>query len=435
MFRPLIFSGVLALNSWGEPPASSDRPPAVQGHFYSSSSEELSLLVARYLKEAKTTPLEGLTALLVPHAGLEFSGAAAAKAYKGVPAKGRFDSVLIVGTGHHKAVAGAAIYPGAYAAGGFKVPYDAELAKALTEVSPLIVLDGSAHEREHSVEVQIPFLAKRLGAVKTVAMVMNTQDLEVTRAVGRAIAAVLRGRRTLLVASSDLSHYPSGAVADTVDRTTLEALSLLDPAYFWLTNRLLLNRGLPDLTVSYCGEGAVTAVMTAARELGANRARLLKRFNSGDVVSERDYRHVVGYAVLAFIKEPKNDLPRLAQANSVEQRELLSLARRSIESALRGEGAKPLELARNPRFNLPAAVTVTLLDKRGEVRGRSGSSQPEESLAEAVAKHAAASALREPNVKPLTFAELAETRISISRPSAANSSVFSAESFEEPRGP
>lgn len=402
--------------------APEERPPAVSGHFYPSKPQELAAMVDRFLEESRKPPQEGLTALLVPHAALEYSGSASAKAFS-LAAKGRFDSVVLVGTGHHKAVAGAAIYPGVYAAGEFRLPYDSELAEKLARASPLIQLDAPAHEGEHSAEVHIPFLARRLGAIKSVVMVMNTQDLEVSREVGMVLARVLQGRRTLLVVSSDLSHYPSGKLADDVDRTTLEALSLLDPAYFWLTNRLLLNRGLPDLTVSYCGEGAVTAVMTAARELGANRARLLARYNSGDVVSERDYHHVVGYAAMALIKEPGKMPPSLGPLTSGEKKELLAVARRVISAALHGETLPAPVLSARPRLNLPAAVRVALRDKSGRPRGASGGESPEESLVEAVAKHAVL-ALREAAAKPLTLKDLPGTRIEVTRPSPSGNHVF-----------
>lgn len=394
--------------------ASSPRPPAMQGRFYPSAPAELSALVSELLTQARPSQLAGeLVALLVPHAGLEFSGSTAAKAYK-LLAKGRFDSVLIVGAGHRKLIDGAALYPGAYAAGPFVTSYDDELGRALVAASPLITIDAAAHESEHSIEVQIPFLVKRLGPVKTAALVMNSQDPETVSAVGLAIARVVRGKKVLLIASSDLSHYPSGAVADIVDRTTLEALATLDLGTFWLTNRLLLNRGLADLEVSYCGEGAVAAVMTAARELGATRTRVLGRLNSGDVVSERDYHHVVGYAAAAFIKYPRAQSPLAPALSSAEKKELLAMARGAIADTLRGKGAAPPDLSDNPRYNLPAALYVTLKDKAGEVRGCIGNPHPRESLAEAVADNAVSSAMRDSRFSPLTLEEMGEVRLEIS---------------------
>ncbi|MDE2238017.1 MAG: AmmeMemoRadiSam system protein B, partial [Elusimicrobia bacterium] len=262
------------------------RIPAVAGRFYPSNPRSLGALVSRELAAAPVVvlpPKARIVALLVPHAGLAYSGRIAARAFK-LLRRGRFDHVVIVGTCHYKELAGAALYPGDYGVPGAYLPFDSALAAALMKATPLIREDAAAHRKEHSIEVEVPFLRRMLGGVPTTALVMNTEDLDTARAVGLALARVCRNRRVLLVASSDLSHYPSGGVADAVDATTLAALSSLDPAYFWLTNRFLMSRAIPDLAVTYCGEGAVTAVLTAARELGANRLRVLGRINSGDVV-------------------------------------------------------------------------------------------------------------------------------------------------------
>ena len=389
------------------------RPPAVAGRFYPASDLALAKEIARCLKGPAPREKGAVVALMVPHAAIEFSGAAAGKAYL-LLKKGAFDAVIVIGTGHHKAVEGAAIYPGRYAAAKTVLPYDSALASALMKASPFITVDAKAHDEEHSIEVQVPFIAKALGNVPLVGLVMNSQDLEVARAVGSALAQVAKGKRILLVASSDLSHYPSGAVADIVDKTTLSALETMDSAFFWLTNRLLANRGLPDLSVSYCGEGAVTAVMTAAKALGATRASVLARLNSGDVVSEREYNHVVGYAAVSFLNGgPAPADPR--RLDRAEKQELLRLARKSIEDYLATGKAAAAALSADPKYNLPGAVFVTLKDAQGALRGCVGSVVAQESLLESVARNAVAGAVSDSRFTPLTLSELKGVRIEISQ--------------------
>ncbi|MBI3551822.1 MAG: AmmeMemoRadiSam system protein B [Elusimicrobia bacterium] len=393
--------------------AAAVRLPSVAGRFYPLSAKALEALVESLLKAAPNEKVPGeIVAVLVPHAGLEYSGATAARAYK-LLAPGHWDTVVVLGTGHYKELEGAAIYPGAYATPEGSLEYDAALAGALVKTTSLIKLDARAHDKEHSIEVQVPFLRYRLGSVKIVGMVMNTQDLESARIIGRALASAIKGKRVLLVASSDQSHYPSGPLSDIVDRTTLEALKTLDPAYFWLTNRLLMNRGLESLAVTYCGEGAVTAVMTAARELGATQARVLSHINSGDVVSERDYHHVVGYAAVVFLKGVSAAVP--AALDGSEKKELLVLARRSIEGYLASGKMPAVALSKDPRLNLPAAVFVTLEKASGELRGCIGSLQAQESLVESVAHNAVASAVSDSRFKPVQAAELPGLRIEVSR--------------------
>ena len=391
-----------------------ERKPSSAGQFYPTKAKDIGAAADKLLAAAKGPPAEGeIVALLVPHAGWEFSGAAAAKAYAAL-GPGRWDSVIIVGTAHTRDVAGAALYPGAYATPEGALAFDEKLAAALEAASPLIRPDAAAHEKEHSIEVQLPFLRKRLGAVKLVALIMNAQDLETARAVGSAIASAARGKRVLLVASSDLSHYPEGGTADLVDQTTLAALASMDPAYFWLTNRLMLDRSLPHLDVSYCGEGAVTAVMTAAGELGADRFSLLSRYNSGDVVSERDYRHVVGYASGLFLRTKEAPALLTLRAQPGLRQRLLQIARHSIEDLLSGAKVEPIALSSMTALNLPAAVFVTINGPDGALRGCVGQTRPEETLAEAVAHMAQASATQDARFAALKAEELAQVRLEIS---------------------
>jgi hypothetical protein len=151
--------------------------------------------------------------------------------------------------------------------------------------------DPGVHRDEHSLEMQMPFLQRLLPGLRIVPLMMGTQSREEVEALGQALAKALAGRRALLVASSDLSHYQPAVVANRADATVVDAVSRFD-------ERALLERLERHHNVA-CGGGPVVAVMKAARALGADRATVLKYGDSGDV-GEHDKSHVVGYLSAAL---------------------------------------------------------------------------------------------------------------------------------------
>lgn len=410
-------TGLFLLWLVGAPAAGAlERPPAVAGRFYTAEPGALREQIDRLLDGAKPAKPKGkVLALLVPHAGLEFSGEAAAYAYKAIEPS-EVETILLVGSAHYLAVDGAALYPGAYSTPIGGLPYDEKLAERLLAASKRIRARPEAHEREHSIEVNVPFLVRRFPKAKLVAMVMNAEDLETALEVGGAIAKAVKGRKVLVAASTDLSHYPPGGVADRVDATTLHALGSLDPAFFYSVNRFWMDRSLPNLRCTYCGEGAVTAVLAAAKALGAGRAELLRRYHSGDAIPERGGREVVGYAAVAFVQgRPDRTAYGLSEA---DRKALLREARGGIERALAGAPPANAELSANPAFNLPAAVFVTLEvpgpDGGKLLRGCIGSTEPRGTLLEAVRNYALQAAFHDSRFKPIDAAELPSVRLEVS---------------------
>ena len=151
-----------------------------------------------------------------------------------------------------------------------------------------------AQAREHSVEVQVPFIQTLFPAARIVPVVIGMPDPAMCARFGRALAKVLKDKRALIVASSDLSHYPGYDDARSVDRQTLEAIARLDPAQFTERVSSLMGRGIRNLDTVACGEAPILAVMTAAKALGATHGVVVSYANSGDVVAE-DRSRVVGY--------------------------------------------------------------------------------------------------------------------------------------------
>lgn len=240
-------------------------------------------------------------ALVSPHAGYVYSGQVAAEAFKQAVG-GDYDAVIILGTNHTDPLGhGVGVWvDGAFSTPLGDVPVDAGLARALLESSPRISAQRGPHLREHSIEVQLPFLQRVLPGQAFVPAVVCDTSLETCQALADALLDVLADRKPLIVASSDLSHYPAYDDAVRVDRACLEAVVSLDPQALEAAVDKAMRLGVPDLHTCMCGEGPVKAVMLYARAVGA-QADLVKYANSGDVPLGEKGR-VVGYAAVRFAR-------------------------------------------------------------------------------------------------------------------------------------
>jgi AmmeMemoRadiSam system protein B len=263
---------------------------AVAGSWYPRTPEALTEALDRDLRQAGVAPGGEVRAIIAPHAGLMYSGPVAAHAYRAAAA-GTYEVVVLVGPSHFAGFDGVALW----AEGRFETPLgaltiDAACARALAEVSPLIVRRTDVHGREHSLEMQLPFLRHLLPQVPIVPLLMGFQTPETILALGDALAGALQGRRALLVASSDLSHYQSAATAWRLDSVVLDAIVRFEP--------LELLDELEREPTHACGGGPMVSVMLAARQLGADEAMVLKYGDSGDVSGDKSA--VVGYVAAAL---------------------------------------------------------------------------------------------------------------------------------------
>ena len=269
------------------------RPSAVAGSWYPGSAAALTRAVDEYLSragDAAAAHLERLVALVAPHAGLTYSGSVAACAYRLLPLH-VFDVVVLVGPSHFVAFDGVAIYP----KGGFRTPLGTALiaedcAADIVAATPIVREHSAAHAREHSLEMQLPFVQHLAPNVPIVPLVMGLQTAATARALGDALAAALRNRRALLVASTDLSHYQDVATAARLDHVVVDHVSRFDADG--------LQRALDRNPNHACGGGPTVAVMRAARALGARDALVLKYADSGDVSGDKS--SVVGYMAAAL---------------------------------------------------------------------------------------------------------------------------------------
>ncbi len=271
------------------------RPAAVAGSWYPGNPGALARDLDEYLAAASAPPAGRVQAIIAPHAGLMFSGPVGAYSYKAASA-GAYDVAVLVGPSHFVAFDGVALWPD----GAFETPLgqariDTAGASAIAAAAVVHTLP-SAHTREHSLEMQLPFLRRVLPEVPIVPLLMGYQTRETIVALASALATTFRGRRALLIASTDLSHYFEADAAGRLDAEVQSCVAAFD------ADRLFERfESYPEHERGRyvaCGGGPLLAVMLAARELGATEARVLKYAHSGEISG--DYSGVVGYLAAAI---------------------------------------------------------------------------------------------------------------------------------------
>ena len=388
------------------------REPAVAGAFYPDNPEVLSRDVKRYLENAKKEKLEGeIVALISPHAGYMYSGQVAAYAYKLIEGK-VFDSVVVVAPSHRALFKGASLYD----RGGFRtplgiVPVDLELSKKMMDRRKEIQFLPEAHSQEHSLEVQIPFLQVVLKSFKLVPIVMEPYwSRETCQYLASAIAEAVGGKKVLLIASSDLSHFHSYDEAVKFDKIVLNHINRFDPEG--------LNRDLKNGSCEACGGGPILSVMLAAKALGANRGKVLKYLNSGDVTGDRS--RVVGYGAGVFYKttggeEKMKDEKKVGVdlgLNQEEKKTLHHIVRTVVENKARGKAVPEFKIESSIlKENRGAFVTI---HKKGQLRGCIGYIEGHGPLHKTIEDMAEAAAFRDPRFSPVRESELPELEFEIS---------------------
>jgi len=260
------------------------RPPAVSGRFYPSDEKKLALEIEKYTSSANKKSFA--RGCVVPHAGYLYSGHVAGAVYSGIEIPAR---CILLGPRHFPGGEAMAII----SEGSWRTPFgdaqiDSELAAELKRACPLLREDRMAHEREHSLEVQIPFLQQLAANLRFVPVVLATQRYQDLETLGHAVARVIAAHTepVLLIASTDMNHYESDAITRTKDHKAIDRILALDP------------RGLYDVVrsegITMCGYAATAAMLIAMRDLGAKDAELIRYATSGDITG--DWDQVVGYA-------------------------------------------------------------------------------------------------------------------------------------------
>jgi MEMO1 family protein len=395
------------------------RPPAVAGTFYPSDSLQLTQMVASHLSAANGEPeIDGdLIALIVPHAGLVYSGPVAAYSYRLLSGR-RIKNVVICGPSHHVGFSGLSVYgPGVI----WKTPLgqvatNTDFCNRLLKSDKMFAASLEPHQQEHCIEVQLPYLQSILSNFQLVPVVMGYQHPDAIDALTRALTQLPRDNSTLLIASSDWQHYRPASEGHEMDSLGMACLSQLD------TDRLL--RCFDDKSVEACGGGPIVAVVRAAIARGANRIKILRYGDSGDITGDKS--SVVGYVAAVLYKandSAKSSLqptppshataatPDSDSLSETDKRRLCEIARTSIETWL--HTGKAPSLAPTPRLKQNGAAFVTL-NENGELRGCIGMTQAVSPLYQTVSQCAISAAVSDPRFRPVSAEELSQIEIEIS---------------------
>jgi len=374
------------------------RPAAVAGLFYPGERQTLAAEVETLLDTAgePQARLGFPKVLVVPHAGYVYSGAIAARAYDELtPARGIVRRVVLLGPVHRVPVRGLAVPSAeAFATPLGAVPVDQAALAALRDL-PQVVRSDPAHALEHALEVQLPFLQKQLGDFSVLPFAVGMASVE-------EVAAVLErlwgGRETLVVISTDLSHYHAYDEARRIDGATLERIG-----------RLAADLDHEEA----CGATPLNGLLAAARRKNLS-VRLLAACNSGDTAGGKG--QVVGYSAFAL------DEPGTTVSLDGAGRTLLALARGAIEARLYGTAR-----AVDAPWLAQAGATFVTLTCEGQLRGCLGSLEARRPLGEDVAENALAAAFRDPRFEPVTADEWPRVRVEVSLLSAPKALHFADE--------
>lgn len=394
----LLFFVVLcaASLSWAE----GLRKAVYAGAFYDAKPADLSARIDGYLSGARDLPTPGkeIQALISPHAGYVYSGQTAAHAYRLVQGN-PYETVIVIGPSHQVGFDGCSIY----LKGGFETPLgiaqvDEALAGEIARASGFSYI-AAAHEREHSVEVQIPFIQRVLPQAKIVPIVMGYPTRRTITSLANGLAAVAATKKILIVASTDLSHYLPKKEANDVDAKTI---SLVQNA----NTEMLINKLEAGQNIM-CGGGPVASTLLSLKKRGAPHVEVLCYVDSSSI--NNDASGVVGYFAAAVTLESK---PQDFSLSSEEKKEILRLAREAITLFIE-ENRVPEYKTQNPNFLADKGAFVTI-KKKGQLRGCIGFIEPVFPLYETIIRASIYAATKDSRFLPVSTGELKDLELEIS---------------------
>ena len=402
------------------------KPPNVAGSFYPDNPQELSSMIDDFLAAAHPTPLSGeIFALVVPHAGYGFSGATAAFGYKLIQGK-PYHTVVVIAPSHQYGFSGVSVYPQkAFRTPLGDVEIDTEFTGKLLNRDKDVVFDPAAFQKEHALEVELPFLQKTLTGFKIVPIVMGDCTLEMCRKLAALLKEAINTRKdVLIIASTDMYHGYDYEEADKSDNATLSYLKNMDAEG--------LYGGLREGKVQLCGGfGVVTAIMTA-KQLGHDKLSVLKHTNSAEVTGKMVKGiWTVGYSSCVIDSPNTQPTPvekgSSAMFNKSQRKRLIDIARSSIEEYLKT--GKKIELTETDPALVKELGAFVTLNEHGELRGCIGHLIGDGPLYLTVADMAIEAAVHDPRFPQVTASELKAIGIEISVLSPLER-VYSADKIE-----
>lgn len=380
-----------------------DKLPNVSGAFYPAEKDELAKMVDTFLENAEPYSIKGeITAIISPHAGYSYSGQVAAYVYNALKYK-KFDTIIIIGPSHQIFFDGFSVYPeGSFFTPLGKIEVDEDLAKKIMSKNKKIFFEPQAFEKEHSIEVQLPFLQRAFSDFKIVPVITGNLDYENCCILSDAIVSALdKEKKVLVVVSTDLSHFHPYREAKGLDMMAIEAIKKMQPdAVFGK---------IKNAEFEMCGAQAVIAAMLVAKKLGCENAELLRYANSGDVTFDKT--RVVGYASMVFLRADENR-KEANMLNETQRKKLLEIAKESIAFYIKNKKNADFPVDDSVlKQKKGAFVTLTI---NGQLRGCIGRLVADEELYKVVAEMAVEAAFNDWRFLPLTENELEKIKVEIS---------------------
>ena len=410
----LILTTTMMMNGCkGQTQAPVVRPATQANRFYTGDARELSEEVDSFLALHRgDAKYQNMAALIVPHAGYYYSGNVAASAYMAIDAKKQYKRIFLLGPSHHEWLDGASVNTEAeyYATPLGNVKVDHETVVALTTTDSVFSYRPEAHDREHCLEVQLPFLQRRFAMHKQevppiVPIIISTNDYDKLKRMAEALKPYFTDEN-LFVISSDFSHYPSYEDACEVDARTGKAIETGDVEEFIATINANARSGKRNLHTSACGEFAIITLMLMLDN--EYEVRHLMYQNSGDISGEHD--RVVGYHSFAVLRKNSTSFT----LSDADKKALKEIAFNSIRDSLDGKPiAQPIINSKLLILNSKCGAFVSL-HKHGHLRGCIGHFGEDYPLHEIVAEMARAAAFEDPRFMPVTRDELDDLDIEIS---------------------
>ncbi|MFA7255729.1 MAG: AmmeMemoRadiSam system protein B [Candidatus Omnitrophota bacterium] len=400
------------------------RKAAVAGGFYPGDKAGLEKYVDELLRQANPPVIkEPIRAIMVPHAGYIYSGPVAAYAYKELEGRD-IKTVILIGNSHHHSFDGIAVYAkGAFETPLGLVPVDENFTAKLLAADAAIADRPDIHEDDHVLEVQLPFLQRVLKNFKIVPILFSGDSLELARKLARILPPLVDDK-TLIVASTDMSHYPSYTDAVTADKKTLDAVLTGKMEDLDATLQTLASENVPQAETFLCSPSGVRVALLLTQNPENLQPVLLKYANSGDSPAGEKGR-VVGYGAVAFVAkqstlstipppaaEEKKSAPDENGMTSQDKEELLKIARATVENYVQ-TGKSPEFSPASSALREPRGAFVTLKEN-GQLRGCIGQFEPSEPLYKIVQQMAVAAASEDPRFRPVSADELGQLTYEIS---------------------
>ena len=392
------------------------RPATQADRFYTGDPKELSEEVDSLLSMHNSQCImhHDVAAIIVPHAGYYFSGNVAASAYMTLDTKTPYKRIFLLGPSHHEWLDGASVNSEAdyYATPLGQVKVDREMAQQLIDADSVFTYKPSAHESEHCLEVQLPFLQRRFEEVPPIVpIIISTNDYHKLKRMAEILKPYFTDEN-LFVISSDFSHYPTYDDACEVDAITGKAIETGDVVAFIKAIETNAQRGIRNLATSACGEFAIITLMMMLDD--SYSVKHIMYQNSGDI-DDHDHSRVVGYHSFAILRSGQTRTNTDFVLSEEDKNMLKDIALQSIKDSLNGksESVRVSPLQKYPMLSKKCGAFVSL-HKHGRLRGCIGHFGEDYPLHEIVAEMARAAAFEDPRFMPVTRDELDDIDIEIS---------------------